>query len=151
MNLPKNLFFIRVPLWIKEIDINLSFWLGLNSLPMSCEESDPKNRFYLTSGDLSKLGQKSPKFDFQSQFYMSKIILIIFIKVNYYPDSYLVISVPNIILEELKIFGIFFNSLFSKMGPNFCWLLCNTVRKNGFWVAATTEITSLKPLTILTF
>ena len=27
----------------------------------------------------------------------------------------------------------------------------NTVLKNGFWVAATTEIASLKPLTILTF
>ena len=27
----------------------------------------------------------------------------------------------------------------------------DTVLKNGFWVAATTEIASLKPLTILTF
>ena len=30
-------------------------------------------------------------------------------------------------------------------------LTCITVLKNGFWVAATTEIASLKPLTILTF
>ena len=61
--------------------------------------------------------QKSPKFDFQSQFSMSKISFIILIFVS------VIRLVKQVIIKSFCDNFIFWSTLFTEIGHYFCWLV----------------------------